>query len=217
MRVLYSSTWLATGGLQGTSGANWNGQQVNDEAQFFRAAAVTYYARGNRSTKFGFGVNLQFNTNADALLFAAVQLNALPQQADLTVSDDPGTVAVLLASAVLDSVTPKVEGVNVFVRYEFSGGIWTSQSVPPDPTADTVKRGSTLLAINDESKSITFATPFGSVPTTVDAWIAPPSTGSVKQIQVAVLQDTITPTGFTVSIGFPIPETGFYLMWEANS
>lgn len=216
MRVLYSSTWLASGGLQGTSGANWNGQQVNDEAQFFRAAASTFYARGNRSTKFGFGVNTGFNTEADAIAFAALQINGLPQQADLTVSDELGRIAVVLSSAVLDSVTPKVDGINVFTRYEFSGGVWASTDVPPNPSEDRVKVGQQALSINDESAAVIFATPFAAVPTTVNCWCVPPnSSATVFFIQSVALKDSISATGFTAKIGFPIPDAGWYLQWEA--
>ncbi len=215
MKVLYSSTYLATGGLQGASGVNWNGQQVNDEAAFFRAAALSYFPRGNRSTKFGFGVNLSFNSEADALLFAAVQFNALPQQADLTILDEGGTVAIVLADAVLESVVPQVSGVYVFIKYEFGGGVWASTSVPPNPTEDTVKRGQVALAVNDESKVVTFDTPFGSTPVTVNCWAVPPSTASMRFIQAVPLYDTITTTGFSAAIAFPIPETGWFLMWEA--
>ncbi len=130
MKVLYAGTYLAAGGLQGATGANWDGQQVNDEAEFFRAAAVTYFPRGNRSTRFGFGVNLSFNSEAAAIAFAVSHFNDIPSQGDIVVVDDAGTVAYKLANAVLDSITPRVVGIFVFVRYDFLGGVWASTTVP---------------------------------------------------------------------------------------
>lgn len=213
MKVTYSTTLLASGGLLGTTGANWNGQQINDEAAFFRAAAVSFYPRGNRSTIFGFGVNMPFNNEGAALLFAATFINTLPTQADLTVVDDAGTVAVVLANAVLDSVSvPKVDGNYVFIHYQFRGGVFTSTSSLPN---SNVIGGKTALAINDESKSVTFPLTFSSLPSVVDCWVVPPTGAPVLFIEARPLYDTISPTGFSAAIGFPIPANGYWLFWEA--
>lgn len=214
MKVTYGTQQIAPGGLQGTSGASWNGQQINDEAQFFRAAAANFFPRGNRSSTFAFGVNVNLNTEADAMVYAATLLNYLATQADLVVTDEGDTYTATLGNAVLESVDiVKIDGKNVTLRYQFRGGVWTSATLIPG--LDTVKRGSIALDVNDESKAISFATAFAAAPAMVECWIVPPSTGSVKYIDAAPFSDTITANGFTAGIAFPIPETGFVLMWEA--
>jgi hypothetical protein len=214
MKVTYGTQQIAPGGLQGTMGASWNGQQINDEAQFFRAAAANFFPRGNRSSTFAFGVNVNLNTEADAMVYAATLLNYLEQQADLVVTDEAGTYTVTLGNAVLESLdVVKIDGKNVTLRFQFRGGVWTSATLIPG--LDTVKRGSIALAVNDETKAISFGTAFSGAPAMVECWVVPASTSSVRFIQAEPLSDTITANGFTAGIAFPIPETGYVLMWEA--
>jgi hypothetical protein len=217
MKVIYASTWLAPGGIYGTNGAQWNGQQVNDEADFFRAAAVSFFPRGNRSTTFGFSVLVSFDTEGEAMKFAATQMNSLPEQADLQVVSDDGIYAVILTDAVLVGFMPgRVVGCSVIASYSFAGGVFAVQAEPPVPPTYNVQTGKIALNAADESRVVTFPLQFSGTPTSVECWIVPATPSSIKFIQAAVLSDTITNAGFTAVFGYPIPEAGYFLFWEAS-
>ena len=217
MKVLYASTWLATGGINGVLGGQWNGHQVNEEADFFRAAAVTFFARGNRATTFSFSVFQSFNTEGEAMQFAATQINNLSQQADLVVWSEDSVYSVVLAQAVLVSVTPgRVVGCSCEITYSFAGGAFAIGASPPTPITYLVQAGKIALATNDESKAVTFPLAFATTPVSVEAWVLPASGSPIKFIAAAVLGDTINTTGFTASIGYPIPDNSYFLMWQAT-
>lgn len=216
MRVNFAGIFLAPGGLEGTRGISFNGSFMLDEAQFFRAAAMSFFARGNRSTAIGFSVSRNFASESDALLFAAITQNTLPGQGDLFVSDEEGTTVVALEGAVLEglAVGPFI-GSSLDVSYQFRGGVFVPSVIPPQPT-DSVITGNVALALNDETKAVVFPTPFAVIPTSVDCWIVCDSGAPVRFIDAAVLRDTITTTGFTAGIGFPIPSNGqYWLYWQA--
>jgi len=218
MKVLFASTWLATGGLRGTNGAQWNGQQVNDEALFFRAAAVSYFPRGNRSTTFSFSVLEIFDTEGEAMSFAATGMSGLSQQGNLQVVSDDGLYAVQMANAVLTSFSPgRVVGCSVQVSYSFAGGVFVVQSQPPVPPNYNVQTGQLVLNQNDELRSVVFPVQFNGVPSSVECWVVPLSTSSIKFIQAAPLSDSITASGFNVALGYPIPELGYILFWSAST
>jgi hypothetical protein len=216
VRVNYAGSFLAPGGLEGTRGISFNGSFVLDEAQFFRAAAMSFFSRGNRSTGIGFSVSRNFASESDALIFASIEQNTLPGQGDLFVSDEEGTTVVALEAAVLEgvSVGPLI-GSSVEVSYQFRGGVFVPSVLPPQPT-DTVITGNIALALGDESKAVVFPAPFAVIPTSVDCWVVCDSAAPVRFIDAAVLRDTITTTGFTAGIGFPIPSNGqYWLYWQA--
>lgn len=217
MRVNYAGIFLAPGGLEGTRGISFNGAFLVDEAQFFRAAAMSFFARGNRSTNIGFSVSRSFASESDALIFASLSQNTIPGQADLFVSDEEGTTVVALEDAVLEAVSvgPLI-GTSVEVAYQFRGGIFVPSVLPPQPS-DNVITGNVALALNDELKAVVFLTPFAVVPTSVEAWVVPDSGAPIKFIAATPLKDTITTTGFTAAIGFPIPSNGqYWLYWQAS-
>jgi len=217
MKVLWASTWLATGGFNGTLGAQWNESQVNDEAEFFRAAAVTFFARGNRSTRFSFSVFMPFDSEGECMTFAATAIFALAAQSDLQVISEDGLYAVILPGAVLVSVVPsRLIGSSLMVTYSFEGGLFLVQSSPPTPPTFNVQTGKISLNFNDESRQVTFPLQFTQVPTSVECWVVPATGSSVKFIQAAPLSDSITASGFTAVIGYPIPESGYFLYWSAS-
>lgn len=218
MRVFYGTQYLAPGGLEGTRGISFNGAFLIDEAQFFRATAAAFFARGNRSTALAFAVSRSFASESDALIFAALAQNAIPGQADLIVSDEEGTTAVRLAAAVLESISvgPLI-GSSVEVSYQFRGGIFVPSVLPPTPPSDTVITGNVALALNDETKAVVFATPFVTPPSSVECWVVPVSGAPVLFIGATPLHDTVTTTGFTAALGFPIPSNGqYWLYWQAS-
>lgn len=132
MKVKFgSSLWLAPGGNEGTTGASWNGNQLNEEVEYAFAEQVAYFSRGERATVFAFGVNRSFDTEADALEFAATHFADIPEQDDLRVYDEAESVIMLLSDAVLDGISVgQVVGLSVFVQYVFRGGLFTVETPP---------------------------------------------------------------------------------------
>lgn len=217
MKVKYSTTWLATGRLEGTSGSSWNGAQINDEVAFFRAAAASFFARGGRSTTFAFRVAKTFESEAALLFWAATHFSTLPTQADLILTDDDETVAVMLADAVIDQPRiANVIGVSLLIEYTFRGGLFESEDVPEDsvvPSANTVKTGTVTLAAAAESGSVAFAVGFGTIPK-VTVQLCPPTGG--QTFNAYPIWDTITADGFDYELDAPVPASGTYkLSWTA--
>jgi hypothetical protein len=126
MIVTYGGVTLAPGGLAGEPGRfRINQTEITEPANFFRAAAQTWFARGNSSCELGFEVPRQFNTLAAAWLFIATHSAALAGQADLVMTAGDagsGTQTITLPAAVLSLVSPQPEGVSVIVSYVFRGG-----------------------------------------------------------------------------------------------
>ncbi len=219
MKVKFGNTWLATGGLEGTSGASWNGSQVNDEAAFFRAAAKSFFPRGSRETKFAFRVSRGFETEADAIEFAALHFGELPQEGTLLLTDEEETFALSLAGAVIeDFKAGDVKGVSLVVEYAFRGGLFTSEDVPdPDHTDedgnDIMKIATVNLDVDDQEKTVTFVTPFGAAPRSIKLIIEAP--GVAPGVAVVGIRDR-SATGFTAVFAAAIPDTGYVLLWEAS-
>jgi hypothetical protein len=217
MKVFYAGIFLAPGGIEGTLGATWNDTAIVDEAAFFRAAALTYFSRENRGVTFGFSVFKPFNSEGEALLFAATHFSSLTLQADLIVISDDGLYAVKLVGAVLTSFAPSaLIGLSLQATYRFAGGQFVVETSPPTPPTVNSQVGSIALNTNDESRAIVFPTQFPSLPTVVECWVVPASGSSIKFISATPLFDTITISGFTAAIGYPIPEAGYRLFWEAT-
>lgn len=220
MKAKYGNTWLALGGLEGTSGANWNGTQVNDDLAFFRAAARSFTPRGGRETVFGFRVGRGFDTEALAAEFCGLHFGQLPVQGDLLLTDEESTFALTLADAVLESVRiADVIGTFVVVEYSFRGGLFTGSETVPDEDDidadgnDTMKLNVENLSLNDETKAIVFITPFGGVPRKVNFVVEAP--GSSPGVGNAGVR-SVSASGFTAVFSAAIPDTGYKIRWEAQ-
>ena len=75
-----------------------------------------------------------------------------------------------------------------------------------------LQQGSASLAVAAESKTITFGTAFAGAPV-VTCNVVAPSSGFI----IASAPTSVTTTGFTALLGFPIPATGYTLAWQAVS
>lgn len=219
MDITFGATQLATKGVNGAYALSLNGQQINDEGAFFRAASVVPIARGNRSTDFSFNVTRTFNTVVDCEVFILTHFADISQQADLLCAcngvGDAATQDCVLSDAVLSSLRfSENRGLSVVVQYSFKGGLFVNEDVPDPPDGeDTLKAGTESLSLTDESKAVTFSIPFGSTPTAVMAIIHAPSGGFV--IAVDVDRSTVSASGFTSRFGAAIPATGYFLSWIA--
>jgi hypothetical protein len=219
MEITFGATPLARRASYGASGFALNGQQVNEEAGFFRAAAESYFARGNRSTDFSFDVVRSFNTSVECEVFILTHLSDLSIQADLLCScsgvGDASAQDCVLSDAVLEAVQFRDNrGLSVIVQYKFRGGLFVNEDVPDPPDGeDKVKAATVSLAADDESKAVAFTIPFGSTPSGLSATILSPSGGYV--ISAVIDQSTVTASGFTARFGAAIPASGYFLSWIA--
>lgn len=210
---------LAGPGNTGAFGISLNGTQVNDDASFFRAAANTFFARGNRQNDFSFGVTWTFNDVGAAEYFMLTHFNTLPTQATLKLncggSGSGAATVIYLTSAVIQRIEYlELRGLTVVCRYSFSGGAFTSEDVPNPPGSDTLKAKSQALSSSDTTASVVFDTPFGSTPVVPSLAVSGPSGGSA--IDVFLDATTLSAAGFTVNFGgASIPAAGYYLNWMA--
>jgi hypothetical protein len=129
VRVKYGNVWLASGGVEGTSGTSLGLSQQNDEKAAIRAAATEFFDRGGRRTTFGFTVTKLFASEAALIAFFATHIADLPGRADLQLfADDAGDedTSAVMENAVLDSLEhSELRGVSLRLRYSFSGGVFT--------------------------------------------------------------------------------------------
>lgn len=132
MRVKYGSTWVAPGGLEGTSGFRLDHLQSNEEAALFRAAAGVHYPRGGRVCALSFRVWRTFADEAAAIVFAATHLGDLAVQEDLQLfADDAADDApsVELLDAIPQGLRIlRMVGCAAELEYSFAGGLFT---LPP--------------------------------------------------------------------------------------
>ena len=129
MIVTYGGVTLAPGGVAGEPGEfKLDQKSITEQAQFFRAAAMTWYNRGNINAMLGFSVTRQFNSLKDAWVFLTTHINSLAGQANLVLTCGEGGVThnVTLINAVLTGANSVGMGVSVTVTYSFQGGVFTS-------------------------------------------------------------------------------------------
>lgn len=222
MLITFSNTTLASPDVsQGLAllGLSVNGRQSVDEAQLFRAIAATFFPRGNKRTDVRIRVARKFHSLRSTEAFILTHLNELTGQAPLqiTVGETGDTSILTLDDAVFEGLSIiDQRGTTLVVEYTFLGGLFTTEDVELPEEDDLIKRDKVALAVNDESKAVAYATPFGSVPKTVKCWVVPPSaSASDKFIDAKPLYDTITAEGFTAAIAYPIPAEGYWLFYEA--
>jgi len=128
MIIAYGGITIAPGGLAGEPAEfKLDQKAITEQAEFFRAAAATWYHRGNISATLGFSVTRQFNTLKDAWVFLATHVNALSGRASLVLTCGEGGVTqnVTLTNAVLADVQMAAVGVSITVTYSFQGGLFS--------------------------------------------------------------------------------------------
>lgn len=227
MRISIESTVLAdpdiSVGKLGPSGLTVNGQQIVDEAQFFRAAAPVFYARGTLGVVLQFTVHRIFATLAAAEAFALMHFNATPLEGLVTcVCGETGaTQTVYLNDAVVEAVQlPSSRGLVVAVQYTIKGGAFTSDVPPEDIPGDpdngeefvVLRRGKVAIGAGVSSVVVTFSAPLAVV-TSVQCTISRPA-GS-PAIDAFVREDSITVNGFTVDLSAETPDTTYRLHYLA--
>lgn len=218
MKAQFGSIYIADAALlEGVSGLTFNGQQINDEFQLLRALAASFVPRGNRSTSLSFSVARTFDTQRAAERFLLEHFTLLPQQASLflTIGAVGDTEVVELANAVVDAVPTSYLGVCVTVQYNFRAGLPSFGVSPPgyvEPDASMIQRKKTTIGSGVDSITVTFDTPFGSVPVCT-CNIAAPAGGAA--IFAWPREGSETTTGFIADFSGATPGTGYKLNWIA--
>lgn len=226
MRISIANTLLADSAdpAYAPTGIVLNGRQVIQETDFLRAAAATYYARGNRSTDLSFTTGRAFATHRLAQAFALQHCTSLPTGGSITVvCGEPGdTENVYLQGAVVESAdVVRIVGTFVYVRYTLRGPAAWSSDVPPDLEGETetgedtlvVRRGKVSIASGATSVTVTFSAPLAGVPPCVIPVISRP-TGS-PQIGCELREDSINETGFIVDLKNATPDDTYKLHYLA--
>lgn len=238
MRISIESTLLAdpnlAKGRMGPSGLSLNGQQIVEEAQFFLAAAATFFARENAGTVLQFSVERLFSTVGAAEVFILTHQGNLPRRGTVSAVCGLGESefsaefggeefrgqAVFLRNAVLESaVITKYEGAAVTVQYTIKGGLWTTD-VPPEVPGETedaedfivMRRGKVPVGSGEHTIAVAFSAPLSGVPVVKADIIGP--TGS-DAIGGHVLLDTITNAGFTYKADAATPNDDYELHYIA--
>jgi hypothetical protein len=215
VRVKYSNTWIAPGGLEATFGASIAGRQTNDEADFLRALSAELFARGGRATEFSFRVTRLFSDEAAAIRFAALHLPALPSKAALTLYPDESDVPIgQLPGAVVDGVrVERFVGCSLVLEYAFRGGLFTSEDIEVPTEDDTVKRGVVDLAEGAEFADVAFASDFAGLSPVVPSPSLEVPEG-FPSFDVTVRNVTVS--GFRAFFqGNAVPGPGYRLHWLA--
>ena len=227
MQILFETTYLAPGQAQSADQIALDGEQIVDEADFFRAATRTFFPRGNISVSFEFTVHYVFNTLGAAEVF----LLTLPGQVPMTSADNgvlqcicapeipSQTATCYMSGAVLRKCSiVKAVGVSISVRYSFVGPGFTS-SVPgtglptypnPNEITQVFRRGKIALLPGATSQAVTYTSALPGAPGADPyCWISGPTGGAMFDCWTA--DDTVTTAGFTAQFAAAVPGSGYYL------
>lgn len=226
VRIVLETTLLADDdlavGYVGPAALTLNGQQLVDAAEFFRAAAATFFARGNASITLQFRVQRLFGSIKKAERFALTHPSTIPLEGLLaiTAGESGDTVPLYLEGAVLEQVQiVELSGACVVVQYTIKGSAFTSD-VPDDlpGSADSaeetivMRRGKPAVGAAVDTIVVVFSSPLAASPI-VKAELHGP-TGSAA-IGGQVLEDTITIAGFTYKADAATPDASYKLHYIA--
>lgn len=213
MRILIDTLLLADSALAtgcvGPSGLSLNGQSIVDEVAFYRAAALTFFERGGESIDLQFRVQRHFDSARLAEKFVLTHRNDVPRQGRLTctVGSTGDTEDIFLEDAIVQPSIVGLVGQSVVVNYAIRGGIFSTDVPDPLPSADpeedevSFRRGSVAITAAAETVDVVFSSALASAPTTVIPRVSN-NTGD-DSIDCYLLQDTITASGFTVTLSAP--------------
>ena len=227
MQVLFETTYLAPGQIQSPDDIALNGEQIVDEAEFFRAATMTFFPRGNVRVEFDFTVHYSFASTVLAEVFVLT----LPSQVPMTNADNgvlqcvcgyenPATSQIVyMSGAVLKSArVVKQVGTSVDVRYSFVGPGFTSQTpgsgLPTYPNANEItqvfRRGKVAITNGATTVAVTFSSQLPGLPgADPDCWVSGPT--GAEMFDAFTLTDTVTTLGFTAQLSEAAPSGQYYL------
>lgn len=227
MQVLYETTYLAPGQFQSAADIALNGEQIVDEAEFFRAATMTFFPRGNVRVEFDFTVHYIFATAVACEVF----LLTLPSQVPMTNADNgvlqclcgaetPSTSQIVyMPGAVLRSArVVKQTGVSLDVRYSFVGPGFTSSvpstGLPTFPNSNEItqvfRRGKVAITNGATTVAVVFSSQLPGLPGADPyCWVSGPT--GAEMFSCETLSDTVTTLGFTAQLGEAAPSGNYFL------
>lgn len=215
MRIKFANLFLSNGGLEGPSGLSVNGDQVIDDAQFFRALASVFYARGNDSTSVSFTVTREHASEKAAEVYVLTHRKNLPKEGDLVFyCGFPGDEQqVALLGAVLAGTSASYLGRTSRLSYTLQAGLPETDSIPEgeEIDEDVTRRGKVSIADGASTVSVTFSTMTGTP--YVVATVYHPSGGD--QIFATIQEDSITSSGFSAKLSGPVPSGDYKLGYVA--
>lgn len=217
MRICLDSSTLCDGSPLAPWQLSSNGTLVVDEEHFYRAAAASFFPRGNRSTVLSLTVEQSFDSPAEAYRYALLRPSTVPASGVLAVDLADGST-LYLPDCACESVSPQILGVSVRTTYTLKGGLFTTDVPAELPgTVDAggalvMRRASVPIAAGAESVAVTFSAPLSAAPV-VTASISRPA-GSAT-LGCSVRSDSITASGFTADLSAPTPDTTYRLDYLA--
>ena len=219
MNFQYGSIKLSDGVIDPVVGISVNGTQLNDEFQLVRALAAAFVPRGNRSTSINFVVERLFNTERAAQRFVLEHFSLLAQQASLyiTIGAVGDTEVVELADAVVDAVPISFRGTSVTIQYSIRGGLPSFGVSPPgyiEPDSSMIQRKVTAIGSGVDTITVTFDTPFGSLPVVAVSMQSPASGAAIF---AWVRDGSVTTDGFIADLSGETPGTGYKLSWIVSA
>lgn len=216
MKVRINDTWLARGGREGTSNVAFNGTQVIQEAQFFRAQAAKWFARGNRSSSFSFSVARTHGSTRDAEEFLFTHRDNLPHSGDLVITCGlPGDeLDIAFPGAVLEGVSAGYRGPTTFFTYTFRCGLPETDSIPAGGEVDeeVTRRGTVAIGAGETSVEVEFPNAMTGTPVVVASILTP---DSGDQIFATIREDSVSASGFTADLSGPTPGGDYKLSYIA--
>lgn len=209
-------------GIVGPFGLTLNGQQLVDDAHFFRAAAASVFARGNRGSVLQFSVQRLLSGERAAEAFALTHAGSVPTGGLLTIVCGPtgDEQTVYLEDCAVESVQiVECRGLAVRVQYTIKGGLFITD-VPPeipgaaDPGEEFIvmRRGKVSIASGVEEKAVVFSSPLSAVPI-VSAVVSRPTGGA--NVRCTLREDSVTINGFTVDLSAATPDANYKLHYIA--
>lgn len=215
MRIKFANLFLSNGGLEGPSGLSVNGEQVIDDAGFFRALATVYYARGNDSTSVSFTVTREHASEKAAEVYVLTHRKNVPKEGDLVFyCGFPGDEQqVALLGAVLAGTSAVYLGRTSRLTYTLQGGLPETDSIPEGEEIDddVTRRGKVSIGNGAATVSVTFSTMTGAPYVTCNVYC--PSGGDA--IFATVVDGSITSSGFDVILSGPTPNGDYKLGYVA--
>lgn len=216
MKITFANHVLAPGDLEGVKGLSVNGEQLIDEAAFFRALATTYYARGNEKTEISFTVTREHASLKLAEVFVLMLRRNLPREGDCVITcgftGDEQKVALL--DAVLAPTQARYSGRSSIVTYTLLGGLPETDEIPNEEEIDpdVTRRGTVALGNGVTSASVAFLTAMTGAPY-VTCNVVCPSGGDA--IFATIVDGTVSASGFDVILSGPTPAATYKLSYHA--
>lgn len=213
MKVKYAGTWLAPGGKFGARNVLVNGAPALRVRTLLRAAAVKVLGGDNKQDTFSFEVSREMATLRLSERAVLGELAWRPARGQLeVVCGAIGDEETFFLDAGLAGVERTYHGVMPALRYNFVGGLWTTDGTTIISEDGDMKGNKILLTEGDEAKEVVYAPALGAPPRVVQCSIVPPDGGEFINCW-PLKSSTASTTGFVAVFAVPIPGPGYELHW----